>query len=52
MVNDAWVEVDLNALRHNLLQVRSLLSPNVKIMAVVKGNGFGHGIIRRLRTFL
>src|SRR5580658_4843518 len=52
MINDAWVEVDLNALRHNLLQVRSLLSPNVKIMAVVKGNGFGHGIAQPARAFV
>lgn len=52
MINDAWVEVDLNALRHNLLQVRTLLSANVKIMAVVKGNGFGHGIARPARAFV
>ncbi len=52
MINDAWVEVDLKALRHNLLQVRSLLSPNVKIMAVVKGNGFGHGFCETSRAFL
>jgi alanine racemase len=52
MVNDVWVEVDLNALRHNLLQVRSLLSPNIKIMAVVKGFGFGHGIAQPARAFV
>ena len=52
MINDAWVEVDLNALRHNMLQVRSLLSPNIKIMAVVKGNGFGHGIAQPARAFV
>lgn len=52
MVHDVWVEVDLAALRHNLKQVRSVLSENVKLMAVVKGNGFGHGYIEPSRVFV
>ena len=52
MINDAWVEVDLKALRHNLLEVRSLISPYVKVMAVVKGNGFGHGYGETSRAFV
>lgn len=49
---DVWVEVDLRALRHNLRQVRSCVGPHVQIMAVVKGNGFGHGFVEPARTFL
>ncbi len=52
MLHDVWVEVELKALRNNLLQVRSLLSPNIKIMAVVKGNGFGHGYAVPARAFV
>lgn len=36
-------EIDLNAFKHNLGRIRSLLEPEVKIMAVVKADGYGHG---------
>lgn len=36
--------VSLNALRHNLTVVRKF-APNAKTMAVVKANGYGHGLI-------
>ena len=37
------VSVDLTAVRHNLLQIKSNLPDNVKVMAVVKTDGYGHG---------
>ncbi|MCE5198236.1 MAG: alanine racemase [Armatimonadota bacterium] len=52
MVHDVWVEVDLSALKHNLQQVRGLVGDGVKIMAVVKGNGFGHGYVEPARAFV
>lgn len=39
-----FAEVSLPALRHNFEQIRKLVSP-AKVMAVVKANGYGHGII-------
>ncbi len=51
-LHDVWVEVDLGALKHNLRQVRSVLGENVRLMAVVKGNGFGHGYVEPARAFL
>jgi len=38
-------QIDLNAFKHNLGKIRSLLEPQVKIMAVVKANAYGHGAI-------
>lgn len=38
-----WAEVDLGALGHNVGEVRRLVGPKVKIMAVVKANAYGHG---------
>ncbi|MDX1796385.1 MAG: alanine racemase [Hydrogenovibrio sp.] len=38
-------EVNLAALRNNLQVVRRL-APNAKVMAVIKSNGYGHGIKR------
>jgi len=46
----AWLEVDLAAIRHNLRALRGLIGPRVKIMAVIKANGYGHGIIQMAKT--
>ncbi|MBX9692415.1 MAG: alanine racemase [Cyanobacteria bacterium] len=43
---DAWVEVDLSALEHNVAHVKSWISekPNsCRFMAVVKSDAYGHG---------
>lgn len=52
MVHDVWVEVDLSALRHNFAQMRQAITKNTRIMAVVKGNGFGHGYIEPAKAFI
>ncbi len=36
-------EINLDAIRHNLLQIRKKISPNTKLMAVLKADGYGHG---------
>jgi len=35
--------VDLNALGWNLRQIRSKVGPRVKVLSMVKANGYGHG---------
>ncbi len=39
-----WAEVDLDALRHNLSVVRRHVGPDVRVLAVVKANAYGHGV--------
>lgn len=39
----AWVEIDYGALAHNVGQLRSILSPQTELMAVVKADAYGHG---------
>lgn len=39
----SWAEVDLEAIGHNLREIKRRLSPGVRLMAVVKANGYGHG---------
>jgi alanine racemase len=41
--------VDLAALRHNYLQLRQRLSPGVQLLAVVKADAYGHGLIPAAR---
>ncbi|HEY3281261.1 MAG TPA: alanine racemase [Armatimonadota bacterium] len=46
-----WVEVDTDALRHNLGQVRGILPQSCGLLAVVKANGYGHGLVLAARAF-
>jgi alanine racemase len=44
------VELDLSALRHNFARVREL-APGAGVLAVVKANAYGHGMVDVARTF-
>lgn len=39
----SWVEIDPDALRHNLAAVRKTIGPKPGILAVIKANAYGHG---------
>ena len=45
MIPAAYAVLNLDAVQHNLQKVRSC-APNAKIMAVIKANGYGHGLLR------
>lgn len=48
----AWVEVDLGAVAHNVRIWRSALPETSRLLAVVKSDGYGHGMLRVARTVL
>lgn len=39
-----WIELDGRAAKHNYYVFRKLISPRVKLWAVVKSNAYGHGL--------
>lgn len=39
-----WAEIDLDAISHNVTALRALLPADVKMMAVVKADAYGHGV--------
>ncbi len=39
-----WIEIDRRAIRRNYAVFRSRISPQTKLMAVVKSNAYGHNI--------
>ncbi len=41
----AWVEIDSAAIKNNLQVIKNKIGPEVKIMAVVKANAYGHGAV-------
>jgi len=52
MRRPVWAEVDLDALKNNVQEMRRITKPSAQLMAVVKANGYGHGIEQTARTAL
>lgn len=46
-----WVEVSLDALRHNYNAIKNSLSDGTDIIAVVKADAYGHGFENTVREF-
>lgn len=49
-IRPAWIEINLDALRHNICETRRLVGSTVEIMAVVKAEAYGHGGIIIAKT--
>lgn len=45
ILRDVYAEIDLDAIRHNLTEIRRRINPASKLCAVVKANAYGHGAI-------
>ena len=43
-----WLEVDLGAIKHNIQAIRKMT--NTRVMAVIKANGYGHGVLAVARA--
>jgi len=50
MPRPTYARIDLAALRHNLAAVRRRLAPGVRVLGVVKADGYGHGAVEASRT--
>ncbi len=44
-LHSIWAEISYPALRKNFQSVRAHISPSTRVMAVVKGNAYGHGAV-------
>ena len=49
---DAWIEIDLDAIAHNVRVTRARIGANRQIAAVVKADAYGHGAIPVARVAL
>ena len=45
MYRPLWIEVDLSALRGNFKAIKNSLNKNVKVIATIKQQAYGHGLI-------
>jgi alanine racemase len=50
LLRPTWLEIDLEALAHNVRLHRRLAGPNCRFFAVVKGDGYGIGVVEAART--
>lgn len=50
--NRAWAEVDLDAIVHNVKEIKKHLNPGVKLLGIVKADAYGHGVGEVARTIL
>src|SRR5467141_3963099 len=44
-----WAEIDLDALAANFRIIREHVGPDVKVLAAVKANAYGHGAVQCAR---
>ena len=42
----AWIELNMDNLEHNINQIKKVIPKECEIMAVVKANAYGHGIVQ------
>jgi len=43
-MQNTWLEISKTALLDNIIQIKSLLGKNTKLIGVVKANAYGHGL--------
>ena len=48
----SWIEIDLNAIRHNAQAVKKAIGAGRHLMAIVKADAYGHGAVRVAKTAL
>ena len=51
-LNRAWVEVNLDAICHNLKEIRKITNKNAAICGVVKADAYGHGFLEVSKTLI
>lgn len=49
---DAWVEINISDLEHNIREIKSLVPQDVKLLGVVKADAYGHGAVMLAPTIL
>ena len=52
MKRPVWAEIDLNALGSNVREIRRVTNEKAQVMAIVKANGYGHGVVPVSRVAL
>ncbi len=52
LLGSTWLEINLDSIKQNIQNIRSLIGTQVQIMGIVKGNGYGHDAIEISKMIL
>jgi len=52
LLSPTWLEIDLDAISQNIKEIRRLIGEKIELMAVVKGNAYGHDIVEVAKVSL
>ncbi|MFZ2331026.1 MAG: alanine racemase [Atribacterota bacterium] len=52
ILNSTWLEIDLDAVRLNIKNIKKHIGKQIKIMGIVKGNGYGHDAVEISKIIL
>jgi len=52
LLSPTWLEIDLDAISQNIREIRRLIGEKIELMAVVKGNAYGHDIVEVAKVSL
>jgi alanine racemase len=50
LISPNKLTVDLGSIVHNLEEIRGCIGPDIKIMGIVKSDGYGHGMVPVSKT--
>ncbi len=48
----AWAEINLDHIAHNVREIRRLVGKRTELMAVVKADAYGHGVLETVQTMI
>ena len=51
MYRPLWIEIDLRAVRYNFRRIKKIIGREVKVMAVLKQEAYGHGLLPLAEEF-
>ncbi|WP_026476647.1 alanine racemase [Alkaliphilus transvaalensis] len=52
LLRPVWAEINLDYLKHNLLEVKRLINKGTKVCCVIKADGYGHGALEIAKTLI
>jgi alanine racemase len=52
VLRPTWMEIDLDRLAHNIAEVRKVIGRDRKLIAVAKGDAYGHGLLGVVPTMV
>ena len=45
ILRPTWAQINLSALKNNILKIKEIIGPECKLLLVVKANAYGHGAL-------